>query len=407
MNNKNIEICNLSINFNKINFDSRCCFGGSQSTSDAVIQQTRPGVALAAGQIGANAALVAGQQAQAGIGAAINSINNQYTAAAATLAPATQEGVQALDQLNQYLQLSPYDPGKEPTAPTAPTLASEAAQITSNQVNQYVYQNMNEVANTSGKYFGNYLYTGVGSQGNGPVVANNKGANSGWGGDFSGDVITGNNFGKITNNPTISGDIKNQLAQEQLNNPNSLDNLVYKSDSSSFNTQDQQWQYANKLNQQYTAQGPLSANDISNKITNLPGYQTQLNQGTAAINQDAAAKGLLGSGAMLKELNTFGQNTLSQFYGNTLSQLASLAGAGQTAAQSLAASQQQQGGALASLLSSFGNAGANSSLAAGNSLSQSLIAANQMFSTMQTGSSSSQGNAVGGIASLVGAFGGL
>ncbi|NIJ32795.1 tail fiber domain-containing protein [Sphingomonas oligoaromativorans] len=58
------------------------------------------------------------------------------------------------------------------------------------------------------------------------------------------------------------------------------------------------------------------------------GYQWQVGQGTQAITNSAAAKGLLNSGATLKAVDQFGQNAGLQNYQNYLGNLQSLAGIG-------------------------------------------------------------------------------
>ena len=65
---------------------------------------------------------------------------------------------------------------------------------------------------------------------------------------------------------------------------------------------------------------------------NNSGYQWQVGQGTQAITNSAAAKGLLNSGATLKAVDQYGQNAGLQSYQNYLSNLSGLAGQGLNAA---------------------------------------------------------------------------
>jgi hypothetical protein len=51
-------------------------------------------------------------------------------------------------------------------------------------------------------------------------------------------------------------------------------------------------------------------------FNNSTGYQFGLNQGEEAVNGNAAAQGLLGSGATAKALTTYGQNYANTQYGN-------------------------------------------------------------------------------------------
>jgi hypothetical protein len=64
-----------------------------------------------------------------------------------------------------------------------------------------------------------------------------------------------------------------------------------------------------------------------NSITQSPAYQFRLNQGIGAIDAGAAAKGMLGSGNRMMELEQFGQGLASQEYDNQFNRLALLSGA--------------------------------------------------------------------------------
>ena len=62
------------------------------------------------------------------------------------------------------------------------------------------------------------------------------------------------------------------------------------------------------------------------------GYNFMMDQGSKAITGNKAASGLLNSGSTLKALNTYGQNTGSQYFQNYLNQLGSLFQGGQNSA---------------------------------------------------------------------------
>lgn len=395
-------IRNLRItNEDSLNFRNKLrCYVSSGTSGGTVVSQVSPSASLQAGQDEVNAANEASQDAAQSIGAAINSINAQYQTATAALQPAQQVGVQALDKLNQYLQLNPYNPGSAPVAPTAPTLASEEAGITQQDIYQYIAQNSSsENANSSGQTFGNMIYTGVGQN---VLPTDSSSGDTGYG-----QVSGPEGWLDSEANTTPLGSIITQtLAQKQLDNPNSISNLVYGVDQQAYQTQMNQYTPAENYYQQYSAEGPLSSTQIANNIENLPGYQAQLQQGTQEINADAAAKGYLGSGQMLKELDQFGQNTFSQFYGNTLSQLAGLAGAGQSAATSLASEATNQGNSLANLFTTLGNDQGNAALAAGSAEAQALTAANTSYGIVPGSQSSSNSVNLSGIGSLISAFAG-
>jgi hypothetical protein len=69
----------------------------------------------------------------------------------------------------------------------------------------------------------------------------------------------------------------------------------------------------------------------SKLISNLPGYQFNLQQGNQAVQRNLAARGLLDSGAGEKALTQYGQGAAMQASGQYLNGLQSLAGLGQTA----------------------------------------------------------------------------
>ncbi len=68
------------------------------------------------------------------------------------------------------------------------------------------------------------------------------------------------------------------------------------------------------------------------KFTTTPGYQFAMQQGTNAMQNGAAAKGGLLSGATLKGLQTYGQGTAEQYYNDYMNRLQGL----QTSGQNLA-----------------------------------------------------------------------
>lgn len=65
------------------------------------------------------------------------------------------------------------------------------------------------------------------------------------------------------------------------------------------------------------------------KITQTPGYQFAVGQGTQAINRSAAARGQLGGGGVLAELAKYGQGMASQEYGKEVDRLSNLMGQAQ------------------------------------------------------------------------------
>lgn len=74
--------------------------------------------------------------------------------------------------------------------------------------------------------------------------------------------------------------------------------------------------------------GPAGQQTGFNNWRNSTGYQFGLNQGLQSINGNAAAQGLLNSGATGKALMTYGQNYANTQYGNYVNQLQALLGSG-------------------------------------------------------------------------------
>lgn len=70
--------------------------------------------------------------------------------------------------------------------------------------------------------------------------------------------------------------------------------------------------------------------DYNQLLSNLPGYQFQMNQGNQAVQRNLAAAGLLQSGAAGKALQQYGQGVASNYAGQYVNGLQSLAGLGQT-----------------------------------------------------------------------------
>lgn len=107
-----------------------------------------------------------------------------------------------------------------------------------------------------------------------------------------------------------------------------------------------------QVNNGTTASNGLSAmlglggdTDAQNKAfsnwQNSTGYQFGLNQGTQAITQNAAAKGLLNSGSTAKALDTYGQQYANTQYGNYTGQLQNLVNSGNQAAGVIGSTGQQ------------------------------------------------------------------
>ena len=81
-----------------------------------------------------------------------------------------------------------------------------------------------------------------------------------------------------------------------------------------------------------------TSQQIYDRYLNNPATQFQMEQGNRQINSNAAAKGMLGSGSILKALQSYGQGIAAQGLGAAQQNLYNLAGQGANAANAYAAS---------------------------------------------------------------------
>lgn len=89
-----------------------------------------------------------------------------------------------------------------------------------------------------------------------------------------------------------------------------------------------------------------AAEDAFSQYRDSTGYQFRMGQGISAIEQSAATRGLLSSGATVKGLTEYGQGLASSEFQNYLQALSGAEGTGLSAAYNVA-SQGQAGGAQA------------------------------------------------------------
>lgn len=122
--------------------------------------------------------------------------------------------------------------------------------------------------------------------------------------------------------------------------------------------------------------GSPNAAAAMSQLTKFPGYQFGLNQGQTALDRSAASRGLLLSGAQLKNSQQFGNNYAMQTAWNPyISSLTGLAGLGENAA----ATSGNQGVAT-------GQGVANSYLAGGQAQASGIMGANNYLqSGVQSG----------------------
>jgi hypothetical protein len=118
-------------------------------------------------------------------------------------------------------------------------------------------------------------------------------------------------------------------------------------------------------------------------LANDPGFQFRMAEGQKALERSAAARGGLNSGGFMKGLARYSQGVASDEYQNAwarnesgltnrFNRLASLAGVGQAAAQSLGGMGSQHAGNMGNLYGAIGNAQAAGAIGTGNAIGNTL-----------------------------------
>ena len=114
-----------------------------------------------------------------------------------------------------------------------------------------------------------------------------------------------------------------------------------------------------------------------------PGYAFRLSEGMKALERSAAARGGLLSGAQMKGISRYGQDLASQEYqnafnryyaerANRLNPLQSMAGIGQTSANTLTGAASQLGSQMGANIIGAGNAAAAGQVGAANAIAQGV-----------------------------------
>lgn len=160
---------------------------------------------------------------------------------------------------------------------------------------------------------------------------------------------------------------------------------------------------------------PMSAQQIENQYLNTAAVQAQMNAGNNQINNNYSTRGGLGSGAMMRALQSYGQGIAAQTIGSAQDRLAAQAGLGATTANQYAASllnkynidqtaqtayNQNQLGLLNAQTNAYGQQAQNasaqtgflSSLANNNAQLQAQAAANRQSALVNSASKTTQQN---------------
>lgn len=118
----------------------------------------------------------------------------------------------------------------------------------------------------------------------------------------------------------------------------------------------------------------LQSNDFMKNWQADPGYQFRMSEGMKALQGSAAARGNLNSGATLKALTKYGQDTASQEYGNIYNReynrLSNLANIGQNSAAQTGQAAQNYANAYGQNVTGAANASAAANIAQGQQMSQ-------------------------------------
>ena len=128
-----------------------------------------------------------------------------------------------------------------------------------------------------------------------------------------------------------------------------------------------------------------------------PGYQFQMDQGTAAVNALAGARGGLNSGRTMQDLQTFGQGLANQEYNNYLNRLTGMAGTGFSAAGAQANAATNAAAGTSNALAGIGNAASAGAIGAGNAWQNAFgnLAGLNQYQRATTGQTSNPGMTYG------------
>ena len=128
----------------------------------------------------------------------------------------------------------------------------------------------------------------------------------------------------------------------------------------------------------------LSPQQITQQLTQMPGYQFQLSQGLDATKRQAAAMGLGLSGNTLQALNKYGQGLASTSYQTQLENLLNPIKVGQASASNQAAAASQTGANLSNIYGAQGQNQANIALGTVQGVTNAIGGAANNLVTLNT-----------------------
>jgi hypothetical protein len=128
----------------------------------------------------------------------------------------------------------------------------------------------------------------------------------------------------------------------------------------------------------------LSPQQISQQLTQMPGYQFQLTQGLENTKRQAAAMGLGLSGNTLQALDKYSQGLASTSYQNQLENLLNPIKIGQASAANQAAAAGQTGANLSNIYGAEGQNQANIAMGTAQGVTNAIGGAANNYVTMNT-----------------------
>lgn len=214
-----------------------------------------------------------------------------------------------------------------------------------------------------------------------PTLAQGAGAGAGLGtaaaggaGGAAGSAASGSFWGNLAQNaigPALSAGVQlvagNQAAKAQqaaTTQANNLQRYVYDT-TRADNMPALQARNSALEQMQSLLKDPSS-------LTTQPGYSFGLNEGTKALNNGAAARGMTYSGAQGKALQRFGQDYAGTKLDGAFNRLSSLASAGQSGANTVAGAGQNYGNTVSNNLTAQGDANAARYIVGGNAIGNGI-----------------------------------
>jgi hypothetical protein len=151
-------------------------------------------------------------------------------------------------------------------------------------------------------------------------------------------------------------------------------------DAQNKTLQQQVGSFGSEYGSSYTPeyQAGYTGQQATQRLSQTPGYQFQLDQGTRATERQGAARGMLGSGNTLSALQDFGQSLAQNTYQGYMNNLAGIIAQGSGATAAISNNQIALGNTNAGLTQLYGQAQMNTQNAIGNANASSQYQQGQL-----------------------------